>query len=148
MQDKNVFYDIEESVWKFGRFVSKFPDDMLSQSLVFGSLPDKGSKVTEKFMTNVLPSTEIYENVKKKRKTIQDIGQKRKHYDIKNEGLKKHYNEIIEGIKQNHKAYVKKIEKDYENKIKKIKEDHEEEIQIWKDRYTLLAQYIKVTNLN
>ena len=147
MQDKNVFYDREESVWKFGRFVSKFPDDMLSQSLVFGNLPDKGRNVTEKFMTNVLPSTEIHEKVKKNRKTIHDIGQKHKH-DIKNEGLKKHYSVIIDGIKQNHKARVKKIENDYEIKIKKIKEDHEEELQIWKDRYTLLAQYLKVTNLN
>ena len=42
--NKKVVYDDSESVWKFGQFISKFPDDMLSHSLVFEPLGSKNIK--------------------------------------------------------------------------------------------------------
>ena len=35
MDDIRVPYDSEENRWKFGRMLSKFPSDLLTESLVF-----------------------------------------------------------------------------------------------------------------
>ena len=47
MDAKKVVYDENESLWKFGKLISRFPDEMLSHSLVFNSIDNNPPKNIE-----------------------------------------------------------------------------------------------------
>tara|TARA_B110001450_G_scaffold172725_1_gene161092 strand:+ start:42 stop:335 length:294 start_codon:yes stop_codon:yes gene_type:complete len=47
MDNRPVNYDPNESTWKFGKLVSKFPDTLLSESLVFSERKHAGTSQIE-----------------------------------------------------------------------------------------------------
>ena len=62
MEEKVVTYDETEFVWNFGKLISKFPDEMLSHSLVFKPQtksknkkePNEITKLKEKHQEEIL----------------------------------------------------------------------------------------------
>ena len=53
MDEKIVLYDETEFIWKFGKMISKFPDDMLSHSLIFQSRNNINSTNTNDNLSEV-----------------------------------------------------------------------------------------------
>lgn len=96
MEGKVVFYDETESLWNFGKLISKFPDEMLSHSLVFESHKNLKSKQKDEF-------SEISKLKKNHKNDILLL--KRNHSKEMNE-IKKKSEEDIQFWKDNY-LYVK-----------------------------------------
>ena len=88
--NKKVVYDDSESVWKFGQFISKFPDDMLSHSLVFNPLQSK----------NIKEECEIQTLKKKHREELIHLKAKHAQEIKKNEEIIQFWNEKYLLVKQ------------------------------------------------
>lgn len=53
MDEKIVSYDETEFIWKFGKMISKFPDEMLSHSLIFQSRNNINSTKTHENLSEI-----------------------------------------------------------------------------------------------
>ena len=115
MDEKIVLYDDTEFIWKFGKMVSKFPDEMLSQSLIFQS-------------RNSINSTKTHEN-------LSEIEILKKNHENLSE---------IEILKKNHEKEMKFLKNKHFKEIEEIKKKNEEDLHYWKDKYLFVKQYLEI----
>ena len=136
MDARPVVYDANHSVWKFGNLISRFPDDMLTASLVFNQkqlVPLKSSKSTpvitidEKYKQENIILNIRMQLVAEKRKLVNE---KKKLLEEKKNNMqnmqtiqnmiennktqsqyKKQYEELLVKYDQLHAKYVSLFEK-------------------------------------